>query len=109
MEKDLYKEKMIGIVTGGASGLGYAIAEKFVANNIETVIIGRNEERLKTAKNSLGELCSYYVFDLNDLDRVPELIDQIVEKHGKIDILVNNAGIDHKKPFIEVTNEEFER
>lgn len=109
MEKDLNKEKIIGIVTGGASGLGYAIAEKFVAKNIETIIIGRNEEKLKAAKDNFGELCSYYAFDLSDLDKIPALINQIVDEHGRIDILVNNAGINHKKPFIEVTNEEFEK
>lgn len=109
MEKDLNKEEMVSIVTGGASGLGYAIAENFVNNGIKTVIIGRNEEKLKSAKNNLGELCSYYAFDLNDLDKIPGLVNQIVEAHGKIDILVNNAGINHKKPFVEVTNEEFEK
>lgn len=109
MKEDLSQEKLVGIVTGGASGLGYAIAEEFVAHGIKTVIIGRNEERLRTAKNNLGELCSYYVFDLNDLDKIPALVNQIVDDHDKIDILVNNAGINHKKPFIEVTNEEFEK
>lgn len=109
MEKDLNKEKMVGIVTGGASGLGHAIAEEFVAKGITTIVIGRNEEKLKAAKSNLGELCTYYAFDLNNLEKVPALINQIVNEHGRIDILVNNAGINHKKPFIEVTNEEFEK
>lgn len=109
MSEDLISEQQVAIVTGGASGLGYAIAEKFVANNIKTIIIGRNEEKLKTAKNNLGKLCSCYSFDLNDLDKIPELINQIVSTHGKIDILVNNAGINLKKSFVEVTNEEFQQ
>lgn len=108
MNKDSNKE-LVGIVTGGASGLGYAIAETFITNGIKTVIIGRNEEKLRAAKSNLGELCTYYAFDLNDLEKIPSLINQIVGEHGKIDILVNNAGINHKKPFIEVTNEEFEK
>lgn len=109
MSEDLISGQQVAIVTGGASGLGYAIAEKFVANNIKTIIIGRNEEKLKAAKNTLGQLCSYYSFDLNDLNKIPALINQIVGAHGKIDILVNNAGINLKKSFVEVTNEEFQQ
>lgn len=97
------------VVTGGGSGLGYAIAEKFVENNINTIIIGRNEEKLKKAKEKLGSRCSWISFDLNDLDKLPDLVTDIREKHGQIDILVNNAGIHLKKPFTEVTNEEFQR
>ncbi|MEO7045009.1 MAG: SDR family NAD(P)-dependent oxidoreductase, partial [Ferruginibacter sp.] len=49
--------KKIAIVTGGTSGIGFAIAEKFVKNNIITIIIGRNKEKLNAAKEKLGELC----------------------------------------------------
>lgn len=97
------------IVTGGASGLGYAIAEKFVKNDIRTIIIGRNEERLEKAKHALGELCDAFPFDLNNLDQIPHLIERIKDQHKKIDILVNNAGVNMKKPFVEVNNEEFQQ
>ncbi|SIR34827.1 SDR family NAD(P)-dependent oxidoreductase [Pontibacter lucknowensis] len=96
------------IVTGGASGLGYAIARKFVQNNIRTIIIGRNEEKLQAAKEAFGELCTYIAFDLTNLPQIPELVTHIVEEYGRIDILVNNAGINMKKPFTEVTDEEFQ-
>lgn len=43
----------IAIVTGAASGLGKAIAEKFVSNNIFTIIIARNDEKAKAASESL--------------------------------------------------------
>ena len=46
----------IAIVTGGASGIGLAITEKFVQTGIQTVIIGRNEEKLRPAKEQLGPL-----------------------------------------------------
>lgn len=95
------------IVTGGASGLGYAIAEKFVHSNIRTIIIGRNEQKLKEAKEVFGELCAYMVFDLTNLPEIPKLVSSIADKYGRIDILVNNAGINMKKPFTEVTDEEF--
>ncbi|HEY5369052.1 MAG TPA: SDR family oxidoreductase [Hanamia sp.] len=106
MEKN--ESKKIAIVTGGASGIGFAIAEKFVKNNITTIIIGRNQERLHKAKEKLGALCETISFDLNHLSEIPGLIKKIEKKHSKIDILVNNAGINLKKDFTEVTNEEFQ-
>ena len=102
------KEK-IAIITGGGSGIGFAIAEKFVKNNITTIIIGRNKEKLKKAKAKLGNFCNTVSFDLDDLSAIPALMKKLVTKYGKIDILVNNAGINLKKEFIEVTDEEFHK
>lgn len=102
-------EQKIAIVTGGASGLGYAVAEKFVKNSLRTIIIGRNEQKLKNARSSLGELCTPISFDLNELDQIPRLINKIEAEFGKIDILVNNAGVNLKKPFTEVRDEEFQQ
>lgn len=102
-------KKQTAIVTGGGSGLGYAIAEKFVKNNIQTIIIGRDEGKLKKAKGNLGDLCSWISFDLNQLDKLSDLVNDIQNKYGHIDILVNNAGIHLKKPFLEMSNEEFQK
>jgi NAD(P)-dependent dehydrogenase (short-subunit alcohol dehydrogenase family) len=95
------------IVTGGAAGLGLAITKKLVARGIHVVMIGRNEDQLKAAAEEFGELCSYRKFDLRNLKDIPALIDDIALQFGKIDILVNNAGINMKKPFVEVTDEDF--
>lgn len=97
------------IVTGGGSGIGLAIAEKFVSNNIKTIVIGRSEEKLKAAKEKLGGLCSVISFDLNDLSAIPYLVKSLYEQHGNIDILVNNAGINMKKEFTEVTDDDFQK
>jgi NAD(P)-dependent dehydrogenase (short-subunit alcohol dehydrogenase family) len=101
--------KKIAIVTGGGSGIGLAIAEKFVLNNIHTIIIGRDEKKLCAAQQKLGELCEPVTGDLNDLASIPKLVSNIIDKHGRIDILVNNAGINMKKEFAEVTDEEFQK
>ncbi|WP_343532818.1 SDR family oxidoreductase [Pedobacter sp.] len=97
----------IAIVTGGASGLGLAITSKLVANNIHVIMIGRNENQLKAQAGVLGKLVSYYVADLSNTAQIPALIENIYTTYGKIDILVNNAGINLKKPFVEVTDEDF--
>jgi len=98
----------LAIVTGGASGLGLATAKKLVENNIRTIIVGRNESNLKEAAAHLGKLCIYKAFDLNDLAAIPQLVEEIALEYGQIDILVNNAGINQKKPFTEVTDDDFQ-
>ncbi|MBC7947633.1 MAG: SDR family oxidoreductase [Chitinophagaceae bacterium] len=107
MERD--NQKKVAIVTGGGSGIGLAIASKFVANHIHTVIVGRDEEKLKAATNQLGECCYAIPCDVSNLSSIPGLVDSIVSRFGQIDILVNNAGINMKKDFTEVTDEEFQQ
>ena len=99
----------IAIVTGGGSGIGLAIAQKFTEENIITIIIGRDENKLLAAKEKLGSLCMPITFDINNLSEIPALIETIYNQFGAINILVNNAGINLKKEFTEVTDEEFER
>jgi NAD(P)-dependent dehydrogenase (short-subunit alcohol dehydrogenase family) len=97
----------LAIVTGGAAGLGLAMTTKFVEAGIRTVMIGRKEEALKATAAALGELCSYKVLDLQQLDAIPGCIAEIAESFGQIDILINNAGINMKKDFLEVTDQDF--
>ena len=103
------QKNKVAIVTGGGSGIGLAIAEKFVANNILTIIVGRDEKKLTAAKEKLGELCVTISNDLSDLTGIPALVAQIINQYGQVDILVNNAGINMKKEFTEVSDEDFQK
>lgn len=100
-------KRKIAIVTGGGSGIGLAIATTFTKHGIETVIIGRDEQKLKQAQQQLGVLCHPKVLDITDLKALPSFVQSIAKEFGSIDILVNNAGINQKKDFIEVTDEDF--
>lgn len=102
-------DNRIAVITGGASGIGFAVAKKFVLNNIRVVLIGRNSTRLKLACETLGGLAEYISCDLIQLDKLPALVQEIKEKYNRIDILVNNAGIHLKKSFSEVTDEEYQK
>ena len=104
----MVEKQKIAIVTGGGSGLGLAITQKFVAEKIRTIIVGRTEAKMMQACTQLGDLCSYMVCDMSDLDAIPELVKIVKEDFGSIDILVNNAGIHLKKPMTDVTDQEFE-
>jgi len=99
----------IAIVTGGGSGIGLAIAEKFTQNNIRTIIIGRDQQKLNAAKEKLGELCEPVPYDVNELAGISNLVNDLARRFGKIDILVNNAGINQKKEFTQVTDEDFQK
>jgi NAD(P)-dependent dehydrogenase (short-subunit alcohol dehydrogenase family) len=109
MEQPTRRIQKIAIVTGGTSGLGLATAKKFVANGIVTIITGRDEERLKKTRESLGDSCVPVQMDIANLDRIPAHIKEIVARYGRIDILVNNAGINLKKDLVSVTDEEFQK
>ena len=92
------------VVTGGGSGLGLGIARVFVEAGAEVTIIGRDEEKLRTAQQQLGEKCAYRVFDVTNLKEIPALAQEI----GAVDILVNCAGTHLKKWALDVTDEEFQ-
>ena len=106
---DGYNNNRIAIITGGASGIGFAIAKKFVQNDIKVILIGRDKTRLKLACETLGVLSDYVGCDLAQLNLLPAIVKNIKEKHGSIDILINNAGMHLKKPIIDVTDEDFQR
>ncbi|RAJ79078.1 NAD(P)-dependent dehydrogenase (short-subunit alcohol dehydrogenase family) [Chitinophaga dinghuensis] len=105
----LQANKQVAIVTGGGSGIGLAIAAKYVGQGIHTIIIGRDNDKLEKARQELGTLCYPIVHDLSDLSSIPALINNIMTTHGQIDILVNNAGINMKKDFITTTDEDFQQ
>ena len=101
--------KKIAIVTGGGSGLGFAIAKNFIENGITAIIAGRDKEKLENARSKLGNACIVKTCDVSNLASIPAFVDEIIKEYGQIDILVNNAGINQKKEFTEVTDEEFQR
>lgn len=100
--------KKIAIVTGGSSGIGFAIARKLASQQIHTIIIGRDEQKLNEAVAQLGKYGQAIAFDVTNLDGIPGIVNQIIQQHGQIDILVNNAGINLKKSALEVTDQEFQ-
>lgn len=99
----------IAIITGGASGIGFAIARKFVQNDIRVILIGRDKSRLKLACETLGSLSDFLGCDLSELEELPGVVKKITETNGRIDILVNNAGMHLKKPIRDVSDEEFQK
>jgi len=97
------------LVTGGASGLGYAIARSFAENQCNVVIVGRDKEKLSLARKELGTKATSLSFDLSRIDQLPDLMRQVKNAVGEIDILVNSAGVNQKKEALTVSDEEYEK
>ena len=102
-------KQKIAIVTGGGSGIGYGIAEKFTANGILTYITGRNLKKLENAQKALGGNCRIAQLNMEHLDKFAAFVQKIIVEHGQIDTLVNNAGINLKKHFLELSDEAFQK
>lgn len=102
-------ESKIVLVTGGASGIGFAIAKAFAGNRSKVVVVGRDGHKLRTAVNELGENSTAIAFDLSEIEKLPQLVAKIEKDVGEIDVLVNNAGINMKKDAQDVSDEEYER
>lgn len=84
------------LVTGGAKGLGKAIAVALAKEGVHVAITGRNETALKQTAaelTALGTAVTYAVFDVSDNEAVQQGIKNLNETFGNFDILVNNAGI----------------
>lgn len=104
-------EGKVVLVTGGAKGIGLAIARKCIAEGAAVLICGRNEADLIEAQKDLGERCSYLPLDVARVERLPEFFDKAFDlMGGRIDCLVNNAGVSfHETDFRNVTVEGFEQ
>ncbi|MGM8216694.1 3-hydroxybutyrate dehydrogenase [Bacillaceae bacterium W0354] len=82
------------IVTGGAQGIGFAIAKAFVQQGDFVYICDINEEAVATAANTLGNAKGYKV-DVTKEDEVKAFINEVIEEKGSIEVVVNNAGLQH--------------
>ncbi|WP_100627965.1 SDR family oxidoreductase [Algoriphagus formosus] len=84
--------KQTVLITGGGSGIGLALARKFLENDHTVIITGRNLDKLEKVKQENPKI-HIYQSDVTDEAAVKTLADDVQQKFGAIDILVNNAGI----------------
>ena len=82
-------------ITGASKGIGFACAKKFIEKGYSVIITARNEDRLKAAKQTLGEKCEYIVWDSSDTKSASKILDKAHSFFGDISVFVNNAGIVH--------------
>ena len=99
------------IVTGGAQGIGRAIAKRFLSEGAKVVIADVNAERLQATSAEIGtpETLLALVTDVAEKVQVDALVSGAITTFGRIDVMVNNAGIAPVMDFLEVSPETFDR
>ena len=101
----------VAIVTGGASGLGQGIVEKFVAEGADVMIADVNDDAGQRIAAQCGARASFHRTDVADAEDVDGLIKAAVDRFGGLDVMVNNAGISSQlhKSFLRDDLTDFHR
>jgi 3-oxoacyl-[acyl-carrier protein] reductase len=98
------------VITGGAQGLGYAIAERFIAEGARVVLGDVNLEATEVAAKQLGgdDVALAVRCNVAKADEVDALLKTAVDRFGDLDIMVNNAGITRDATMRKMTEEQFD-
>ena len=104
----------VAIVTGGSRGIGYATVDAFLREGAKVILCASRQETADKAVAALKEKYPNAVVEgiwpnLSDAADVKKAFDEIGNKYGTIDILVNNAGVSEKTPFVDYTEELFDK
>ncbi|MFO8175179.1 MAG: SDR family NAD(P)-dependent oxidoreductase, partial [Longimicrobiales bacterium] len=94
------------LVTGGASGIGFATATRFLEEGCAVCILDRDLDALDRAKADLPALTAVMEADVTDLGQVRRAVANALDAMGSIDVLINNAGISIRHDFLDITPEE---
>jgi NAD(P)-dependent dehydrogenase (short-subunit alcohol dehydrogenase family) len=103
-------ENRRALVTGGGSGIGRAIAERFASEGAVVAITGRRLEKLDATRAAIekaGGRCHAYAFDVREVAKADAFVARVARDLGGLDVLVNNAGISGPTPLSEVTPERW--
>lgn len=112
-----YLDNRVALITGGSSGIGYAIAESFLRNGAYVIITGRSIDKLMRAKKTLCDklgIAEERIFigklDISQVNNIEITLQNIISKTGKVvDIFVNNAGVNGGNLFPNTTENDFDR
>lgn len=101
----------VAVVTGASRGIGKAIAERLAADGRHVVCVARSEgplAELVEKIRSAGGSAEHVTCDLSDGNSVGTMIDDVVERCGRVDVLVNNAGITKDGLVMRMSDEDFD-
>ncbi len=103
-----YYRNKVAVVTGGASGIGQAIALQLHRLGSNVMVVDRNAQALQALREAEPTIATL-ALDLAEEDAPQRMLDATCARFGRMDILFNNAGIVYVKPFLEMTSAEIER
>lgn len=99
----------VAVVTGAARGIGRAISQALLQDQLAVVGVDINEALLAQTGQALGDSFTAKAADLTDPAQVERLFAQVEQTFGGIDVLVNNAGTCFVTDFVEISPDEFRR
>lgn len=104
----------VALITGANSGIGKAIATRFAAEGAHVAVNYRpgsatDSEAAQAEAASFSPLSIALVGDVSKREDVERMMAEIIERFGRVDIAINNAGIEMKKPFLEVTDDDWNK
>ncbi|MHA1563797.1 MAG: SDR family NAD(P)-dependent oxidoreductase, partial [Alphaproteobacteria bacterium] len=99
----------VAVVTGGASGIGQAIATLFAKKGAMVAIVDRDEGAAASQAAALGPSCKAFTCDVSDVAAIGTMAGDVVAAFGKIDILVNSAGVIHLAPAETLSAEAWDQ
>jgi NAD(P)-dependent dehydrogenase (short-subunit alcohol dehydrogenase family) len=100
-------EGKVAIVTGGASGIGKAIAERFASEGATVCVADLDNAASEAVASSLPGSCFGLGLDVARADSIAALVNTVVARCGRIDILVNNAGTFDMSPVEDITRDQW--
>jgi len=103
---DRLKDK-VAIITGAAKGIGFATAKRFAQEGAKVIIIDIGSEAIKAAVDQIPG-AEGHVMNVTDRASIQSVVDEIIQRHGRIDILINNAGITQDARLIKMTEAQFD-
>jgi 3-oxoacyl-[acyl-carrier protein] reductase len=105
-------DEQVALVTGASRGIGQAICIELARAGATVIATARNPERVHGWMPAVGEPASRIspvALDVTDRQAVQRVVDETIERHGKIDILVNNAGITRDGLLMSMEDDQFEQ
>jgi NAD(P)-dependent dehydrogenase (short-subunit alcohol dehydrogenase family) len=97
------------IVTGAARGIGLAIAQRFVKEGAQVALADWLADDVKAEAAALGAAALAVPTDVGDAGQVRRLVERTVERFGRLDCMIANAAVQAEIPFLDLTEEEFDR
>ncbi len=102
----------VAIITGAGRGIGEATAKKFAEEGAKVVVASLFAEEVETTVNEIkaeGGEAFGVVVDVTNREHVDKMINEAVEKYGRLDIIVNNAGITADSTLVKMTEEQWDK